>query len=159
MSRETTLAAFATLHRARWQGEEAPHKPLMVLFALTQWLQWGTRRFAFTDIEDPIRGLIREFGFQGTSSADPRLPFWHLTNDKVWVVSSSDDTEIIYSGRRPGAVELREQNAQGYFADNISEDLYGSPGLVVELIGQLLCECFEPPVHRPLLQRLGLFGA
>ncbi len=34
MSRETTLTAFATLHRARWQGEEAPHKPLMVLFAL-----------------------------------------------------------------------------------------------------------------------------
>lgn len=157
MSRETTLGAFATLHRARWQGEEAPHKPLLVLFALSQWLQSGVAIFTFADIEDPMRELIREFGFDGTSSADPRLPFWHLTSDQVWVVETSGGSAISYSGRRPSATELREQVAQGRFADPIAADLYGRPGLVVELVGQLLCECFEPAVHQPLLQRLGLW--
>jgi putative restriction endonuclease len=158
MSRENTLAVFASLHRARWQWEEAPHKPLLVLFALSQWLRSGIMRFGFADIEDPVRELIREFGFDGTSSADPRLPFWHLTTDRVWVVETSGGSAINYSGRRPSATELREQDAQGRFADSIAADLYGSPGLVVELIGQLLCECFEPALHRPLLQRLGLWG-
>jgi putative restriction endonuclease len=157
MSRETTLAAFATLHRARWQGEEAPHKPLLVLFALGQWVQAGITRFPFADIEDPIRELIREFGFVGTPSADPRLPFWHLTTDRVWVVETSSESVINYSGRRPSAAELREQGAQGRFADPVAADLYSSPGLVVELIGQMLCECFEPAVHQHLLQRLGLW--
>jgi putative restriction endonuclease len=157
MSHETTLAAFATLHRARWRGEEAPHKPLLVLFALSQWLQSGTTRFAFAEIEDPLRNLIREFGFDGTLSADPRLPFWHLTTDGVWVVEAFSGGAINFSGRRPSATELREQHAQGRFTDPVAADLHGSPGLVVELIGQLLCECFESETHRSLLERLGLW--
>lgn len=157
MSRETMLASFAALHRARWQGEAAPHKPLLVLFVLSQWIQSGSTVFMFADIEDPVRELIRTFGFDGTSSADPRLPFWHLMSDQVWLVESSRESAISYAGRRPSATELREQGAQGRFAAPIAAELYGNPGLMFELVGQMLCECFEPAVHKPLLQRLRLW--
>jgi putative restriction endonuclease len=162
MSRETTLAAFSDLHPAKWKGEEARHKPLLVLFALSQWLQGRVTRFAFADVRAPLRDLIREFGFDGTPSADPRLPFWHLATrhpntEPVWVVEAPGGVPIQYDGQRPSASDLEQQNAEGRFTDAVAADLYSTPGLVVELVGQLLCECFEPATHRALLQRLGLW--
>lgn len=157
MSRETTLAAFSPLHRAQWKGEEAPHKPLLVLMALSQWLQSGATRFRYADVQDPLRELIREFGLTGSTSVDPRLPFWHLTNDHVWKVETPNGSPVHFTGRRPLVSELIDQDARGRFDDQVAADLYGSPGLVFELIGQLLCECFDPQQHTVLLQRLGLW--
>lgn len=157
MSRESTLSTFASLKLGRWQGKHATHKPLLVLFALSEFLKFGTTRFAFNEIEEPIRDLIADFGFHDTDSVEPKLPFWHLTSDHVWVVEAPDGTSIDYSGRRPTVVELRAQDARGRFSDPIASDLHNSLGLVIELIGLLLSEHFEPAAHLPILQRLGLW--
>jgi putative restriction endonuclease len=157
MSRESTLSAFRSLNRAKWHGEEAPHKPLLVLLALSRWLKSGQETLPFATIEDTLADLIRRFGLLGSSSIDPRLPFWHLTNDGVWRVSTDEGTELRFSRRRPTRNELLTQNATGSFSSEIITDLKASPATAWELVGCVLGDCFEPSKQEPLLRQLGLW--
>src|SRR5262245_30064440 len=101
MSRETTLAAFSNLHQGRSRGAEAPHKPLLVLYALSRWLCDGTTVFRFADVEEPLGALVRDPQFGGAETAAPRDPFWFLRNDDVWIVESAAGAEISHTGDRP----------------------------------------------------------
>jgi putative restriction endonuclease len=112
MSRDSTLAAFSKLTR-RTGGpersrEKAPHKPLLVLYALSQWLRHGTTMFRFADIEEPVGTLDRDARFGGADSASARDPFCFLTNDGVWVVESGNGAEIEDVRNRPTPRELRD---------------------------------------------------
>jgi putative restriction endonuclease len=157
MSRETTLAAFSNLHQGRSRGAEAPHKPLLVLYALSQWLRHGTTVFRFEDIEEPLGALVRDPQFGGVETATPRDPFWFLRNDGVWVVESGDGADITYMGDRPAPRELRAQDARGRFSPAVVADLFASPGLAIELVGRLLCEYFDPANHQVVLERISLW--
>jgi putative restriction endonuclease len=157
MSRESILKSFGDLHRAKWHGEEAPHKPLLVLLALSRWLKSGQENLPFATIEDTLADLIRKFGFLGSSSIDPRLPFWHLTHDRVWRVLTDEGKDLRYSGRRPTRNEPLEQNATGGFSCEIITDLKASPAIAWELVGCVLAECFQPSSQEPLLRQLGLW--
>jgi putative restriction endonuclease len=151
------LRAFGDLHRAKWHGEDAPHKPLLVLLALSRWLTSGQENLPFAAIEDTLADLIQQFGFPGSTSIDPRLPFWHLANDGVWCVQTDERKNLQFSGRRPTRNELLEQNATGSFSSEIIADLKASPATAWELIGCILGDCFEPSIQEPLLRRLGLW--
>jgi putative restriction endonuclease len=145
MSRETTLAAFSNLHQGRSRGAEAPHKPLLVLFALSQWLRHGTTIFRFTDVEEPVGALVRDPQFGGAETATPRDPFWFLRNDSVWVVESGSGAEISYTGDRPTPGELRDQEARGRFSAAVATNLFASPGLAIELVGGSSASTSTPP--------------
>jgi putative restriction endonuclease len=129
MSRDATLAAFGNLHQGRSRGQDAPHKPLLVLYALSQWLRYGMSVFHYDDVEEQLLALVRNPQFGGADSATARDPFWFLRNDNVWVVESGAGEEIVFSGDRPTPRELRDQDARGRFAPAIAADLSESPGL------------------------------
>jgi putative restriction endonuclease len=157
MSREGTLDAFSSLHQGRSRGADAPHKPLLVIYALGKWLHCGATAFRFADIEEPLGRLLRNPQFGGVETATPRDPFWFLRNDGVWVVESRRGTEIEYAGDRPTPRELRDQEARGRFSDAVAMDLFASPGLALELVGRLMCEYFAPSDHRAVLESVGLW--
>jgi hypothetical protein len=152
MSRESIVRSFCNLKQ---EAGVAPHKPLLALYALSQWLHIGTTVFRFIDLERPVGNLIRDAVFGAAPSATARDPFWFLQSDGVWVVESAAGP---WRGTgRPTLEELRNDDARGRFADHVISELERSPGLSVELIGRLLCVYFEPEHHRPLLGRLGLW--
>lgn len=157
MSRESTLAAFDDLNRAKWRGEEAPHKPLLALLAVSRLMRLGETRLSFREVENELDGLIRQFGFRESTSVDARLPFWHLTNDGVWRVELSDRSELVFSGQRPTRNELWDQDARGRLSDPILADLQAAPGLAWELFGRLLNDFFDPACHERLIQQVGLW--
>ncbi len=43
-------------------GKYAPHKPLLLLLALARLQQGHAGPFAFTEVEEPLRQLLTEFG-------------------------------------------------------------------------------------------------
>ena len=43
-------------------GQRAPHKPLLVLFALARWARGETKEIAFTAAEADLTSLLKEFG-------------------------------------------------------------------------------------------------
>jgi putative restriction endonuclease len=157
MSRETTLAAFSNLHQGQSRGAEAPHKPLLVLHALSEWLRNGTSVFRFVDVEEPLGALVRNPQFGGAETATHRDPFWFLRNDHVWIVDSGTGEEIAYMGDRPTLQELRDQDARGRFSESVATDLLSNPGLAIELVGRLLCEYFDPADHRAVMEAVHLW--
>src|SRR3954451_20874380 len=67
------------------QGDQrAPHKPLLVLYALGRW-QAGQKDVTFHQVEPDLTSLRREFG-PPRKSDHHEQPLWRLQRDGVWTV-------------------------------------------------------------------------
>src|SRR6516164_3493110 len=86
MNIDTILTRFDELNTWRQGDERAPHKPLLVLYALGRWQQ-GKAEVTFKEAEPALKALLREFG-PPRKSDHPEQPFWRLQKDSVWVVTA-----------------------------------------------------------------------
>src|SRR5438477_6793119 len=84
MSSQAILRRFDNLNVWKKHGERAPHKPLLVLYALGRW-QRGLTDVGFREAEKDLKELLREFG-PPRKSDHPEEPFWRLQYDDVWTV-------------------------------------------------------------------------
>ena len=66
------------------RATSAPHKPLLVLYALGRW-QRGLKEVTFREAEPAPDRPAREFG-PPRKSDHPEQPFWRLQRDGVWAV-------------------------------------------------------------------------
>ena len=63
------------------KGERrAPHKPLLLLFAIAELLQ-GRRRLPFADVERALNPLLKAYAPPVVARHQPELPYWHLSSD------------------------------------------------------------------------------
>src|SRR5579871_2027328 len=76
-------------HLRQWTRgrERAPHKPLLLLYALGRFQRTGDSPILFSEAEAELGQLLKEFGPPRPTS--PAYPFHHLTNDGFWVVNTS----------------------------------------------------------------------
>ena len=74
-----------------WQqgGQRAPHKALLILYALARLQQGAGRMISYLEIDNALRSLLIEFG-PSRKSYHPEYPFWRLQNDNVWEVPAAD---------------------------------------------------------------------
>jgi putative restriction endonuclease len=64
----------------------APHKPLLCYF-LGRLQRGETGPILFSELEGPVRDLLREFG-PARRSYHPEFPFYHLTSDGLWRIQN-----------------------------------------------------------------------
>ena len=81
MNRSEVLEKFRNINVWKSGGKRAPHKPLLILLALSQYLQ-GERNISFQHFESKLNDLLFEFG----SILKPRsyYPFIRLASDAIW---------------------------------------------------------------------------
>src|SRR3954464_13679087 len=84
MDSKAVLKRFDALNVWKQGDQRAPHKPLLILYALGRWQQ-GITEVTFLEAEPALTELLRRFGPQRKSNP-PEQPFWRLQNDGVWVV-------------------------------------------------------------------------
>ena len=89
LSRDEILRAFDRINVWSRGSERAPHKPLLVLYALAQLALGEPRAIAFRDVATKLRDLLKEFG-PSRKSYHPEHPFWWLQTDGLWVVENAD---------------------------------------------------------------------
>src|SRR5262249_22937873 len=82
------LEMFDKLNVWRRGGQRAPHKPLLVLYALGRLSRGDTTDIPCRDVEHDLTDLLQEFGPPRRSN-HPDFPFWRLQNDGVWKVSAA----------------------------------------------------------------------
>jgi hypothetical protein len=82
-------------------GQRAPHKPLLVLYALGRWSQGNQADIPVKDIDRDLTLLLKEFG-PPRQSYHPEYPFWRLQNDGAWQV------------RADGPLKRRQGNQSGH---------------------------------------------
>lgn len=153
-SRESIRHRFGDLTVWKRGDQRAPHKPLLVLYALGRLTQ-GDHWLLFSDIEDDVTDLLIEFG-PPRQSHHPEYPFWHLQSDDVWIVPEADSLEMRQSASNPPKTELREKEARGGFPDNIYQVLCNDPELLREVARLLLSSHFPSSLHEDITTAVGL---
>ncbi|MEU7003741.1 phosphorothioated DNA-binding restriction endonuclease [Nonomuraea sp. NPDC046570] len=136
----------------RWSrnGERAPHKPLLLLYALGRFQCDGGTPIPFSTAEADLKRLLKEFGPPRDTS--PGYPFHHLTSDGVWLV------DTVNGPGSPGSElgRLRQSQASGRLHPDLVRALTADSRLVAHLARLLLDANFEPSLHPDICRRTGL---
>jgi putative restriction endonuclease len=155
MNRESVLQQFDALNVWTRAGQRAPHKPLLVLYALGRWVRGETVDIPFAEVNRDLAELLKEFG-PPRRSTHPEYPFWRLQNDGVWVVSADGTMKSRQSNSDPPKRELLANHARGGFAAEVKATLQTDPGLVGAIAGRLLENHFPESLHPDILAAVGL---
>lgn len=141
---------FLRLRQWTRGGERAAHKPLLILYALGHFQRNGNTPIVFSQAEDELRRLLRDFGPPRPTT--PAYPFHYLTTDGFWMVSTPE------GGGSPGAspAALRRQHATGRLVPELARDLHGDPALLAQLAHVVLDTNFEPSLHEDICAAVGL---
>lgn len=134
--------------------QRAPHKPLLLLFALARFAE-GRERLAFTDVEVPLRRLLEDFGPPRTSH-HPEFPFWHLQSDGLWALDDTEGLRLRKQSSSPTLSSLRERDPLGSLSPELVAGLRADSSLLPRLIHTLLDAHFPASLHAEILDAIGL---
>ena len=138
----------------RKDGRRAPHKPLLLLFAMGRALRGADRLVSFSEVERELVGLLRHFGTP--RSPRPVYPFSHLPNDGLWEVPG-DSSLSRTSGCDFHIKELRERGIKGGLPEPLHRMLASDPVNARLAARRLLDEHFPASMHQHILEAVGLW--
>jgi putative restriction endonuclease len=154
MDSEAILKRFDELRIWKQGDQRAPHKPLLVLYALGRW-QRGLTEVSYREAEPELTALLREFG-PPRKSDHPEYPFWRLQNNRVWTVVADGPMKPRASNTDPPKSELLAKHARGGFTDDVKASLTSEPRRVTEIAFRLLERHFPESLHQDILNAVGL---
>lgn len=155
MDRETIVRKFETLNYASKDGKRAPHKPLLVVYAIAELMRGKDRLLPYSEINKVLGELLSEFG-TWRSRHNTQYPFWRLQSDGVWEVPDADRVRLTASGDAFKS-DLIEFNIRGGFAADIAIQLRTDPALVTEVIRMMLDGHFpRETLQDDILKRVGI---
>ena len=82
MKSEEIKTLFAQLRMWKTYQYRAPHKPLLVIWAIGRCLRGEDRLVNFSEAHASLTQLINQFGTR-RKSVHPEYPFWRLQADNV----------------------------------------------------------------------------
>jgi putative restriction endonuclease len=154
MRHEALLKRFDDLNTWRHGDQRAPHKPLLVLYALGRWQQ-GKAEVTFVETEPDLKGLLREFG-PPRKSDHPEQPFWRLQRDGVWAVTAPADLPLKTGDDIPRVTALRPAEVRAGFSSEVQAALAADPTLVARIAVNILERHFPESLHQDILNAVGL---
>jgi putative restriction endonuclease len=136
----------------RWTrgGERAPHKPLLLLYALGRFQRHGNQPILFSAAEAELKQLLKEYGPPRDTS--PGYPFHHLTSDGLWLV----DTPTGPGSPGPELSRLRDSQATGRLHPDLARSLAEEPQLMARIARFLMDANFASSLHPDLCTLIGL---
>ncbi|MFI6584823.1 phosphorothioated DNA-binding restriction endonuclease [Embleya sp. NPDC050493] len=143
-------ARAANLRQWTNNGVRAPHKPLLLLYALGRYQQDADQELVYSAIEADLKRLLAEYGPGNRST--PAYPFHHLVSDGVWEVRTRRGAGSPGSGVR----ELRDSGAAGRLTPDLRAALRRDPSLLGRIARTLLDLHFPPSLHQELCEATGL---
>jgi len=152
MQPEELKQAFQRIKMWQRGGERAPHKPLLLLYALGRIARGEPREMVYEQVKDDLMKLLMEFGpYRQTYT--PSYPFIRLTNDGIWGVGG---IEILNTRKDWTDRELIDNQTCGGFTEDVFNLLQANQDLVRELSGDILRENFPDTLHEDILAQVGL---
>jgi putative restriction endonuclease len=133
--------------------ERAPHKPLLLLYAIARYAQGGERFIPFTEIDDELQTMLREFGHP-RKTVHPHYPFWHLQSDGIWEVHG-DLPDNLPTGQSLSKKRLLAADAAGGLSQELYEALQDR-NEAARAIKTILEREFPDTYHEDILSALGL---
>lgn len=137
------------------RGERAPHKPLLLLFALGRLQRGEPDRIAFSELYEPLSKLLIEYG-PARKSTHPEYPFWHLQTDGLWKVEASEPIRVHAARSNPTANELIRAGATGRFPSKVRARLLRAPSFIKQAAMHVMSAHFPTSLHTDILASVGL---
>ncbi|MFD0315992.1 phosphorothioated DNA-binding restriction endonuclease [Streptomyces flavalbus] len=131
-------------------GVRAPHKPLLLLYALGQFQRDEQAELRYSAVEGSLQRLLAEYGPPNRTT--PAYPFHHLVSDGVWEVR----TDRGPGSPGSGVGELRASRAVGRLVPELRRALVREPELLGRMARVLLDLHFPPSLHGELCEAVGL---
>lgn len=155
---DALVERFASLNVWRHGDERAPHKPLLLLWALARLQRGEPRLTPFREIEPGLGALLRDFG--PPRATRPEYPFWHLQSDGLWVVPAraalQADIDEAPHRHNPRISVIRGVDARGGLPEELDRKLRSRPELVNRIVQRLLDDSFPPSLHQEILDAVGM---
>ena len=91
-------------------SQRAVHKPLLLLYVLSQYQKGHDRFFTYKEIDEPLRDLLIEFG-PHRKSYHPEYPFWRLQNDEIWELKNHEQVQLRSNKKEGKKSDLLKYNS------------------------------------------------
>src|SRR5262245_5304919 len=140
MSNADILRRFEKINIWKKGDQRAPHKPLLILYALGRW-QRGLKEVTFLEAEPVLTDLLRRFG-RPRKSDHPEQPFWRLQRNKVWMVHAPPGLPLKMGQDIPQIGGLRSPEVRAEFTPDVQAALSADPSLVERVAGLVLTRHF-----------------
>ncbi|MFH9860392.1 phosphorothioated DNA-binding restriction endonuclease [Streptomyces sp. NPDC017202] len=144
------LERTAKLRQWTRGGTRAPHKPLLLLYALGRFQRDADGELRYSAVEADLQRLLTEYGPPHRTT--PAYPFHHLVSDGVWEVRTDSGPGSPGTGVR----DLRESGATGRLPHALTTALRREPELLHRMARSLLDLHFPPSLHGDLCEAVGL---
>ena len=154
MDRESIAQRFETLNLWKGDGHRAPHKPLLVLYAIGELLRGKSRLLPYSEIDENLGNLLSEFGPR-RSRHGTQFPFWRLQNDGIWEISDANKIRQTASGDALKG-DLVHYDVAGGFTEDIAHRLQNDSDLAFEIVQNMLDAHFPASIHEDILQAAGV---
>jgi putative restriction endonuclease len=151
---KTLQTAISNLTVWRKGDQRAPHKPLLLLYVLSEYQKGHGRLFAYgEEIHQPLLELLNNFGPQRRDHY-PSMPFWRLRGDGFWELQNTERCTPQKGSKEPPKRELIENGVAGGFDQESYLLLLKKPDLINKLAQQILSEHFPESVQELIANRL-----
>ena len=153
MNRQELITLFKKITVWKRAGQRAPHKPLLVLFAIAQ-LNKNQRFFKYKDIHDKLKQLLIEFG-PTRRNYHPEYPFYRLKNDGIWELKNIEKLVLKKDPNDVSKQDLIKFNIKGGFKKDIFDTFISNPSIKNQIVNQILEANFPISIHENILQSIG----
>jgi len=136
-------------------AQRAPHKPLLILYAIGRMLRGEPRMIPFLKVDKDLKKLLIEFGPR-RKSYHPEYPFWRLKNDNLWDLANIGSVKKRGSGADAKRKDLLQNNVSGGFPVQIYNVLSKDSKLVFEIVTNILKLNFPDTIHQDILDSVGI---
>ncbi len=149
MDRKALLDAVENINIWKKHSQRAPHKPLLILYALGRFQTERSERFEYEEIKDSLKGLLIDFG-PNRKSYDTKDPFVRLQRDGIWQLSM--ERESIELNDR----WLLNNHVTGGFNSDVLNLIKQDDNLIRKIAENILDSHFPESIHEDILSAVGL---
>lgn len=146
---------FLSLNIWKKNGQRAPHKPLLVLMAISRYLNGGERLIPYEEIHNKLKNLLINFGPM-RKSYHPELPYWHLQSDGLWEITNVDTGTVKIGNVTPKSKLFLENNSYGGFPESVYNAIIKDRKLTYQIIESILDAHFPESIHNDILEAVDL---
>ena len=151
MDKATVIQQFENVKVYKRGDKRAPHKPLLILYAIGALLRGRSRLLPFSEIDENLESLLSEFSSTGPPQGT-NFPFWRLQNDGVWEVVG-DDGFYVEDKKNPSKGHLVDYNVRGGFTEEVFGLLKAQTDLAFDIAQMMLDIHFSNEPHAKVLFR------
>ena len=149
MDRETTIRKFESLRIGQSGGKAAPHKPLLILYAIGALLKDKRRLLPYSEIDERLGYLLSEFGSE-SSGEKAYVPFWRLQTDEIWEVTDANKIGLTSKGD-PHVSDLVHYDVSGGFKVQVCNQFRMDTDFAFEIAQMMLDRHFSADLHAKVL--------